>query len=102
VRLEDDFNQTPEWGKTEETAMPKKKQSSRSLHCEYGPDAPRALSGMMLDASERFPLPSRFMVKAGDHPSGVVLLDTLTGRSVSLGLCDLIGARIALGAFFGD
>lgn len=89
----------PSWTKG---GTPKpKKAAPKSIADKYGKDAVRALQMGMKDAAERNALPARFMQKEGPAGNCVILLDTKTGRTVEVGLCDLHGARAVLRAFFG-
>ena len=76
----------------------------KSLHENFGSDAPKILSGMIQDAAEKNALPERFMGKNDPNGTGatVIIVDTTTMRQVTLGLCDYPGARKALNALFGD
>jgi len=72
----------------------------KSLFETYGKDATRALSMSMRDASEKIPLPERFMVKNGPRSNCVIIVDTQTMKNIEVALCDLFGARAVLNAFF--
>jgi hypothetical protein len=55
----------------------------------------------MLDAAERFPLPARFILKYGDRPSRVIILDNETGRQSTVGLYALSQVLQTLNDLFG-
>jgi hypothetical protein len=60
------------------------------------------LRGAMVGAANKIPMPERFVaVPAEDSPS-MIITDTETGRTLTVGLCDYHGARHALNAFFGE
>lgn len=89
------------WPGWDKAGVPKpRKATAKSLADKYGRDAIRALQNGMTDAAERQELPSRFMQKNGPRGNCVILLDTETGKSIEVSLCDLFGARQALAAFF--
>jgi hypothetical protein len=74
----------------------------KSLHEQFGRDAPRVLSGIMQDQAEKTPLPTRFQVKVADRPSAVVILDTETCRSSRVGLFAYGECRRVLNDLFGE
>lgn len=65
-------------------------------------DEVAGVRGALSQAAERVPIPRRFEVV--DHPDrpAVIIVDTVTGRSVEMGLCDYYGARVLLATLFPD
>ncbi len=63
----------------------------------------QGLRGEMIGGINRSaPLPERFAQLAAKESNRVTYLDTLTGRELTVGLCDAAGVRKALAAFFGE
>lgn len=70
-----------------------------SLHAVHGADAiPILQGGMKSNADSRYKIPKRF--KTEGNGSSVIITDTLTNKSVDIGLCDYHGALKILEAFF--
>jgi hypothetical protein len=60
------------------------------------------LRDVMLSAVRKTALPRRFGDEPGPAGNQVTYVDTLTGRAVTVGLCDALGARRVLAALFPD
>lgn len=58
------------------------------------------LRGIMGEQAEKISMPDRFVTKSIPDTPRVRVTDTLTGKTLEVGLCDYFGVRKALGAFF--
>jgi hypothetical protein len=60
----------------------------------------QTLRGSMVEALNKNPLPQRFTQTEHPDQPAVIIKDSVTGRELTVGLCDAHGARKALAAFF--
>lgn len=73
----------------------------KSLHEEYGSDAPKVLGIGMVSAAEKSPIPARFKARSIEGKAQMIVLDTETGKEATVSLCHYIGVRKALTDLFG-
>jgi len=73
----------------------------KSLHEEYGSDAPKILGVGIVKAAEKSPLPARFTAKRTLNDPSVTIVDAETGKESVVSLCHYNGVRKALNDLFG-
>ncbi len=78
-----------------------KRKSGKSLHRQFGADAPKVLRNMIADAGDKRPLPERFLVKNVDGQPAMRIVDTETSRDTVVPLFAYGAVRQALDDLFG-
>lgn len=62
----------------------------------------QGLRGSIVTQAEKTPLPSRFTSEPDPGRPAMIITDTASGRSTSVGLCDYFGAIQVLSMFFPE
>jgi hypothetical protein len=78
----------------------KNEHEQTSLHEEYEADAVEVVQGLLHKAIKQRSLPPRFVRLP--HGNKVTFTDTITGKSLTTGICNCLGVEQAINTFIGS